>query len=99
MMSFIIAASFNAFTIAAIVRFVGYCGYTVKALFAVMLLNIFTGLSDSFGIDVFEAYQGAAIGMYIALIVSIGVGDGRNSSLYELGGVFNRLRSFMPSKV
>ena len=68
-------------------------------VFAVMLLNIFTGLSDSFGIDVFESYQGAAIGMYIALIVSIGVGDGRNSSLYELGGVFNRLRSFLFAKV
>jgi hypothetical protein len=64
-----------------------------------MLLNIFTGLSDSFNIDMFDAYQSAAIGMYIMLIVSIGVGDGRNNSIFELGGLFNRLRSSMSAKV
>lgn len=99
MTHFIIAASFNALTICAITSYAGGCKYTVKTLFAVMLLNIFMGLSDSFNIDVFEAYKSAAIGMYIMLIVSIGVGDGRTNSLFELGGVFNRLRSVLPSKV
>ena len=99
MTHFIIAASFNALTICALMRFVGNCKYTVKTLFAVMLLNLITGLSDTIGIDVFTAYQSAAIGMYIMLIVSIGVGDGRNNSIFELGGLSHRLRSFMPSKV
>jgi hypothetical protein len=102
LMRFSIAATFNALTIGAIVR---WCELddgvmmTVKILATILMLNIATGLSDTFGLDIFDLYYQAAIALYSLLIVSIGVSDGRANSLFELGGVFNRLRARLFAEV
>lgn len=92
-----IAATFDAMTICAILKLcdLDRCATNaIRLLSVIMLVNILTGLSDSMGFDIYEAYYQVALTLYALLIVSIGaLSNDRANPLSELGGVFNRLRS------